>query len=137
MLNQRNLDNSNMRTILGADPFPTNIEIFEDGTIIDENDKLISENTKLRTNLIKLIKSYPKDYIFNRIINDKCPICLNKYKYTEKIALTNCLHIFHKTCIDKSIEGGCLNCPNCRFELENSVFLYINFNLEYKETEFL
>lgn len=135
----RNNDSSNIATILGASPIENvTIDIFENSYDIEnQNIVLLEENERLKKNLIKLIKSYPKEYIFKKVIDNKCSICLENYKYDEKLVLTNCLHIFHKECLDKSIEQDCLSCPNCRFELVNSVFLYINFKLEYVETEFL
>ena len=91
----------------------------------------------LKKNLTKLMESYPKKYLFEKIIDNKCSICLEKYNYGDEIAVTNCIHLFHKKCIDESIENSCLDCPNCRFSLTNSIFLYINFSLELNGTEFL
>ena len=101
------------------------------------NVELMEQNDKFRENLSKLIESFPKKYFFKKIMENKCSICLEEYKYGDKIAVTNCIHLFHKNCIDKSIEQNCMDCPNCRFKLTHSVFLYLNFNLEMKGTEFL
>ena len=103
----------------------------------NSNIHLIEDNDKLKENLIKLIESYPKKFLFEKIMEDKCSICLEAYKYGEEIAVTNCLHLFHKDCIDKSIEQNCIDCPNCRFKLSDSVFLYLKFNLEMKGVDFL
>lgn len=110
----------------------TRLEEYEHSNI-----ELMDENDKLKENLTKLIKNYPKQFLFNKIMDDRCAICLEIYKYGEEIALTNCLHLFHKDCIDKSIEQDCTDCPKCRFVLKNSVFLYMKFSLEIKGTDFL
>ena len=100
------------------------------------NIEIMEQNDKYRENLSKLIESYPKKYLFEKIIENKCSICLEEYKYGDEIAVTNCMHLFHKVCIDKSIEQECIDCPNCRFKLTDSVFLYLKFNLEMKGTDF-
>lgn len=101
------------------------------------NISLMNEVDKLKDNLSKLITTFPKEFIFDKIIEDKCSICLDKYRLGDEIVATNCLHLFHKKCIDRSINSNCLNCPNCRFRLDNSVFLYLKFNLETNGTDFL
>lgn len=98
---------------------------------------LIDENEKLKKNLSKLIENYPKNSVLEKIYNDKCSICLEKYKLKDDITLTNCLHLFHKHCLDENIDNNRLTCPICRHELEHSIFLYLKFQLEYKGTEFL
>ena len=97
---------------------------------------LMEENEKLRENMTLLIKSYPKEMILKKIINNKCPICLEMYKYDDIIGITNCIHVFHKKCIDESIEKNNLKCPKCRFDFMNSIFMYIKFNLEITGSEF-
>ena len=101
------------------------------------NIELLELSDNLKQNLAKLIENYPKDLILEKINNNKCSICLEKYKLHDDIAMTNCLHLFHRHCIDESIDNNKLTCPNCRFKLENSIFLYIKFELEYKGTEIL
>lgn len=144
----RNSSN-NMRILLNQDQgisnnvdIPININRIKDleaklheyeNTTID----LLTENDKLKANLSKLITSYPKEYIFDKIIEDKCSICLERYRLGDEIVVTNCIHLFHKICMDRSIDSDCINCPNCRFSLNNSVFLYLKFNLEIDGTDFL
>lgn len=108
----------------------------EQEEISNEKDILLEENELLRKNMEHLIKNYPKEEIYKKILNDKCSICLEKFDFDENLALTNCYHLFHKTCIDESINNNCTNCPKCRFNFNSSIFLYLKMKLELGLTEF-
>ena len=47
-----------------------------------------------------------------------CPICLEDFKENESLTTLNCdenvPHIFHKECLDSSINAGDEKCPICR-----------------------
>lgn len=102
----------------------------------DTNIQLQDENEKLKENLSKLMLNLPKEFIFKKVLGDKCAICLEDYKLNDDIAITNCLHVFHKNCIDRSIDSS-NNCPKCRFDMTGSVFMYLKCKLEFGETDFL
>ena len=127
---------------------PRNTSVSRNNFIIDfatdkekieelENEKnvLLEENEKLRLNMCNLMKNFPKEIIFQKVIENKCPICLEDYKYNDKLILTNCLHVFHKECMNLNIDQDNTNCPKCRYEFNQSVFLNFKFSLEYDKTE--
>jgi hypothetical protein len=105
------------------------LDIEENADLIQQNDILIDENEKLKKNMEKLMENYPKDLLYERIISNKCAICLENYKYKDKICVTNCYHIYHKKCIDDNFEQGGNTCPECRFDLNNSIFMYLEFGI--------
>ena len=59
-----------------------------------------------------------KKYI--TIKEDKCAICLQKYKGVDIIKEFPCKHIFHKNCILKWIENSNI-CPLCKYDITNDV----------------
>ncbi|CAI8613183.1 unnamed protein product [Vicia faba] len=45
----------------------------------------------------------------------ECAVCLNEFSGDEEIrCMTNCKHIFHKTCVDRWIDHDQKTCPLCR-----------------------
>lgn len=55
------------------------------------------------------------DYIIDRRITDtvyQCSVCLDDI-VDNKVRLNNCLHVFHKPCIDSWLIRQ-RTCPNCR-----------------------
>ena len=47
--------------------------------------------------------------------NEKCPICLEFINETKDYCVTNCKHLFHLSCILKTINR---KCPLCRSKIE-------------------
>ena len=41
---------------------------------------------------------------FDREFDTSCTICLNDFKNSEPIVMTNCKHSFHKKCLESWIE---------------------------------
>ena len=115
------------------DELDFNFNITEEDTL--NNYK--HQNNQLRKNLKKIIESYPKSELFNKIISDRCPICLEKYDYNSRIVVTNCMHIFHRGCMDKYLDDLKYNCPKCRYDLEMGVFLYVKLDLKIERSEIL
>ena len=76
-----------------------------DMTIICEKLKLTTFKRKIGGH--KLIK---KD---DPILNEKCTICLDKYKIGTYKKRLECKHVFHKKCIDKWLKNED-HCPMCR-----------------------
>lgn len=61
-------------------------------------------------------KSHPKSLI--DILENNCPICMDPIiDNTDFIAL-NCSHIFHASCIFKTLAINNNKCPLCRDEIE-------------------
>ena len=57
---------------------------------------------------------------YSTIKEDKCAICLQKYKGVDIIKEFPCKHIFHKNCILKWIENSNI-CPLCKYDIKNDV----------------
>lgn len=50
--------------------------------------------------------------------NEKCCVCLSRYREGEEINILPCMHKFHKECIEKWFGVCKKNCPICRFSME-------------------
>ena len=113
-------------------------DINNDDNIIlnDENIILNNENIALKHTIEYMLRNYPKKEICKKIFNNKCPICLEEFKFSDKLIFTSCYHVFHKYCIDESIEKGNNTCPKCRFSMEHSGFMNIELKLDIKNIEF-
>ena len=57
---------------------------------------------------------------YSTIKEDKCAICLQKYKGVDIIKEFPCKHIFHKICILKWIKNS-NKCPLCKYDITNDV----------------
>ena len=107
-------------------------------TIDDDDDFNYShQEDKKETNLKTLIKNYPKEILLKKILDNKCPICLEKFAMGDSIGFTNCCHLFHRRCIDDSFKNHKTQCPTCRFELKDSVIMNVKFNLQFDEPEII
>ncbi len=92
--------------------------------------KKISNKEKL-----KHLKNFKKIKEDDKIIDEKCSICLNEFKTGEYKRELFCGHTFHKKCIDKwllkSNKMTCPLCKNCNLpkslqDLENSTLSFEN-----------
>ena len=57
---------------------------------------------------------------YSALTEDKCPICLVKYKGIDIIKEFPCKHIFHKNCIFKWLKTSNI-CPLCKYDITNDV----------------
>jgi hypothetical protein len=57
---------------------------------------------------------------YSALKEDKCPICLQKYKGADIIKEFPCKHIFHKNCIFKWLKKSNL-CPLCKYDITTDV----------------
>ena len=57
---------------------------------------------------------------YTALKEDKCPICLQKYKGPDIIKEFPCKHIFHKNCIFKWLKKS-NKCPLCKYDITNDV----------------
>ena len=118
-------------------PIRNNQAVF---TIDDDDDFNYSHETtetKMKNNLKTLIKNYPKDKLLKKILENKCPICLEAFNMDQTIGFTNCCHLFHRRCIDESLRNNKTRCATCRFELKDSVIMNVKFNLQLEEPEII
>ena len=57
---------------------------------------------------------------YSALTEDKCPICLQKYKGADIIKEFPCKHIFHKTCIFKWLKTSNV-CPLCKHDITDEI----------------
>ena len=57
---------------------------------------------------------------YSALTEDKCPICLQKYKSADIIKEFPCKHIFHKTCIFKWLKTSNV-CPLCKHDITDEI----------------
>ena len=47
-------------------------------------------------------------------MNSACSACLESFNLREDISTTPCGHVFHTKCIEKWLQSGNSQCPQCR-----------------------
>ena len=57
---------------------------------------------------------------YSALKEDKCPICLQKYKSADIIKEFPCKHIFHKNCIFRWLKSSNV-CPICKHDLSEEI----------------
>ena len=57
---------------------------------------------------------------YSALKEEKCPICLQKYKGADMIKEFPCKHIFHKKCIFKWLNKSNV-CPLCKYDISDNV----------------
>ena len=55
----------------------------------------------------------------DRVLDDRCGICLSNFEGIQAIACLPCLHFFHEGCVLKSIDVCDERCPTCRVRLSD------------------
>ena len=68
---------------------------------------------------------------YSALTEDKCPICLQKYKSADIIKEFPCKHIFHKTCIFKWLKTSNV-CPLCKHDITDEIN---NVNIKNDDNE--
>ena len=61
---------------------------------------------------------------YSALKEEKCPICLQKYKGIDIIKEFPCKHIFHKNCIFKWLRKSNV-CPLCKYDITNDVNKFV------------
>ena len=61
---------------------------------------------------------------YTALKEEKCPICLQKYKGIDIIKEFPCKHIFHKNCIFKWLRKSNV-CPLCKYDITNDVNKFV------------
>ena len=99
-------------------------------TIDYEDD--ISENQNSDDKIAEILRLLPISKIkktkkLNKSNENKqtCVICLENYKIGDNISTLQCLHLFHRGCIEKWIREK-LWCPICRYKISRNSLLYCN-----------
>ena len=99
----------------------------------DNDDNEYEENNEEDENEMELFMKKKEEFIleldefqfkhlkkYSALKEDKCPICLQKYKGADIIKEFPCKHIFHKNCIFKWLKTSNL-CPLCKYNITNDV----------------
>ena len=96
-------------------------EIEEDENYDDNNDENETYFKKRKKFILELDEfQYKHVKKYSTIKEDKCAICLQKYKGVDIIKEFPCKHIFHKNCILKWIKSS-NKCPLCKYDISNDV----------------
>ena len=96
----------------------------------DEEDIFIKKRNQFILELDEFQFKHLKKY--SALKEDKCAICLQKYKGADIIKEFPCKHIFHKNCIFKWLKKSNL-CPLCKYDITNDVN---KVNLKDEEDEY-
>ena len=96
------------------------VENNEDNNDEDENERELF--MRKRNQFILELDEFQFKHLkkYSALKEDKCPICLQKYKGSDIIKEFPCKHIFHKNCIFKWLKTSNL-CPLCKYDITNDV----------------
>jgi len=114
-------DQDNVKTTLivrsknGSKPTSNNYNLIPQIPVDSTLELLGLERVPLR----ELIPKYKQIKNEDKIIGQLCSICHDEYKAKEYKRELNCLHTFHKKCIDKWLKNN-LSCPCCRENIGSS-----------------
>ena len=95
----------------------------------ENNDENLEEiYNKKRNKFILKLNEFQYKHVkkYGVIKEDKCAICLQKYKGVDIIKEFPCKHIFHKNCILKWIKNSNI-CPLCKYDISNDVNNFVFF----------
>ncbi len=95
----------------------------------DEEDIFLKKRNQFILELDEFQFKHLKKY--SALKEDKCAICLLKYKGADIIKEFPCKHIFHKNCIFKWLKKSNV-CPLCKYDITNDVN---KVNLKTEEDE--
>ena len=95
----------------------------------DEEDLFLKKRNQFILELDEFQFKHLKKY--SALKEDKCAICLQKYKGADIIKEFPCKHIFHKNCIFKWLKKSNV-CPLCKYDITNDVK---KVNLKTEEDE--
>ena len=98
---------------------------FEEAEDNDENEENEEDveifNRKKKKYMMELDEfQYKHLKKYSALKEDKCPICLQKYKSADIIKEFPCKHIFHKNCIFKWLKQSNV-CPICKNDISEEI----------------
>ena len=130
--NMGNFNNPQNINIQGNYNFNGDEDDMEDDGDYDENEA-DEENEEDENNLEQIFIKKKNRFIleldefqykhlkkYSTFDDNKCRICLQKYKGADIIKEFPCKHIFHKVCILKRIKNS-NKCPLCNFDITEEV----------------
>ena len=93
---------------------------YDDGENDEENDQELF--LKKRNQFILELNEFQYKHLkkYSEINEDKCAICLQKFKGADIIKEFPCHHIFHKNCIFKWLKKSNV-CPLCKHDITDDV----------------
>ena len=104
----------------------------EDGEENEINEEIDIFNKKRNQYILELDEFQFKHLKkYTALKEEKCPICLQKYKGADIIKEFPCKHIFHKNCIFKWLKKS-NKCPLCKYDITNDVN---NVTLKYDDDD--
>ena len=98
---------------------------FEEAEDNDENEENEEDveifNRKKKKYMMELDEfQYKHLKKYSALKEEKCPICLQKYKSADIIKEFSCKHIFHKNCIFKWLKQSNV-CPICKHDISEEI----------------
>ena len=105
--------------------FDFNEEEYEENENIEENEENEEDRDlfmRKREQFILELDEFQFKHLkkYSALTEDKCPICLQKYKSADIIKEFPCKHIFHKTCIFKWLKTSNV-CPLCKHDITDEI----------------
>jgi hypothetical protein len=118
---------NNVMNVNNINYISNNLLNSERNPILIPNNNINQNNNnnknELKIQLFKELDEFQyknKDKFNDAITEDECPICLCKYKITDKIKELPCRHIFHKKCLKQWFQRSD-SCPICKFDIKDEI----------------
>jgi hypothetical protein len=122
-MNNMNMNNVNIEEDDDEnEDFDFNEEEYEENENNEENDEDIDLFMRKREQFILELDEFQFKHLkkYSALKEDKCPICLQKYKSADIIKEFPCKHIFHKSCIFKWLKTSNV-CPLCKHDITEEI----------------
>ncbi len=121
-MNFSNNNNINIEDYADSDDFGFENEEFEENENNEENEEDEDLFLKKKNQFILELDEFQFKHLkkYSALREDKCPICLVKYKSSDIIKEFSCKHIFHKNCIFKWLKTSNV-CPICKHDLTEEI----------------
>ena len=121
-MNFSNNNNINIEDNDYSDDFGFEDEEFEENENNEENEEDEDLFLKKKNQFILELDEFQFKHLkkYSALREDKCPICLVKYKSSDIIKEFSCKHIFHKNCIFKWLKTSNV-CPICKHDFTEEI----------------
>ena len=121
-MNFSNNNNINIEDNDDIDDFGFEDEEFEENENNEENEEDEDLFLKKKNQFILELDEFQFKHLkkYSALREDKCPICLVKYKSSDIIKEFSCKHIFHKNCIFKWLKTSNV-CPICKHDFTEEI----------------
>ena len=68
-------------------------------------------------------------------MNSSCSTCLESFNLRSDVSTTPCGHVFHTDCIEKWLQSGKNQCPQCRKPCEQNRLIKLYFSESESEND--